>query len=296
MQRPDHRVRLDVLFAAHAPLAVVLRRGPRLDFHLVLWNLADHSFTHGQWMKGTIELCDLSPDGRKLIYWARQWGSARRRWRPEYEAERRGGADGDPLLRDRLPTRYRKVRRGAKVPRYMRHLAPAPKTAGRLNEGIWTAISTPPWFSALAIWPCFGHWTGGGAFIDQKTVVLNESRDGIVPKTNVPIPRSWRIHPGLDPEDRHFRHQAVAAQRPWPVGAEDRETVERALAASGTRWFEFATERDGTLLFACDGQIFRLADWRAEPPGALLDRAERLADLRDLSFALKAAPTEAMRW
>lgn len=296
MQRPDHRVRLDVLFAARAPVAVVLRRGPRLHFHLLLWNLADHSFTHGQWMKGTIELCDLSPDGGKLIYWARQWGSAGRRWRPEYEAQRRAGTDGDPLLRDRLPTRYRKGRRVAKVPRYMRHLAPSPGAARRFNEGIWTAVSTPPWFSALAIWPCFGHWTGGGAFVDGRTIVLNESRDAIVPKANVPIPRSLRVHAGLDPQDRHFRRQAISAERPWPAGSEDRAMVERALAGAGVRWFEFATERDGALVFGCDGQIFRLADWRAVPPDAMLDRAERLTDLRDLSFTLRAAPPEAMRW
>lgn len=34
----------------------------------------------------------------------------------------------------------------------------------------WTAISKPPYFTALALWPEAGTWGGGGYFIDNETV------------------------------------------------------------------------------------------------------------------------------
>jgi hypothetical protein len=34
----------------------------------------------------------------------------------------------------------------------------------------WTAISKPPYFTALTFWKEFGTWGGGGHFIDNKTV------------------------------------------------------------------------------------------------------------------------------
>lgn len=37
----------------------------------------------------------------------------------------------------------------------------------------WTAISRPPWLTALALWPKGDCWHGGGLFQDNKTVWLN---------------------------------------------------------------------------------------------------------------------------
>jgi len=37
----------------------------------------------------------------------------------------------------------------------------------------WTAISKPPYFTALALWPKGDCWNGGGLFKDDKTVLLN---------------------------------------------------------------------------------------------------------------------------
>jgi hypothetical protein len=37
----------------------------------------------------------------------------------------------------------------------------------------WTAISKPPWLTALALWPKGDCWQGGGLFEDDKTVLLN---------------------------------------------------------------------------------------------------------------------------
>src|SRR5579863_1563811 len=45
----------------------------------------------------------------------------------------------------------------------------------------WTAISRPPWFTALALWPHqMGAWHGGGLFDDEKRVLLNHRPLGAV--------------------------------------------------------------------------------------------------------------------
>ncbi len=37
----------------------------------------------------------------------------------------------------------------------------------------WTAISRPPYFTALALWEGLGTWEGGGYFIDDRHIVLD---------------------------------------------------------------------------------------------------------------------------
>jgi hypothetical protein len=45
----------------------------------------------------------------------------------------------------------------------------------------WTAISRPPYFSALALWPLKGNIGGGGFFIKHKNLLLNHLDDNILP-------------------------------------------------------------------------------------------------------------------
>lgn len=65
--------RLHVLLAAEAPVGVVLRRGPSNAVCALLWRRNDDTFETGQWVRARIyeRRCDLSPDGRHLIYFAR---------------------------------------------------------------------------------------------------------------------------------------------------------------------------------------------------------------------------------
>lgn len=44
---------------------------------------------------------------------------------------------------------------------------------GRTKVGNYTAISRPPWFTALALWPQGHTWRGGGLFLDDTTVFLH---------------------------------------------------------------------------------------------------------------------------
>jgi hypothetical protein len=42
----------------------------------------------------------------------------------------------------------------------------------RRAPGTWTAISRPPWFTALAVWPKHDSWGGGGLFVSDSHFLL----------------------------------------------------------------------------------------------------------------------------
>lgn len=45
----------------------------------------------------------------------------------------------------------------------------------------WTAISKPPWFTALALWPKGDGWNGGGQFVSQYAIHLNHFENEAAP-------------------------------------------------------------------------------------------------------------------
>ncbi len=293
------QTRLQVLFARDAKRAVILRRGPKRHFNLITWDLPTDTFTPGQWMKGIVRLCDLSPNGDKLIYWAAQYHAS-----APYRDGRaaRAGAIGretetsfEPLD---TPSPAKAHRRGRKVPGYMRgdgkktkRLPPA-----RANEGVWTAVSTPPYFSALAIWPCYGHWTGGGVFRSAKEIMLFEDEEGMRAVENRPIPARYRILPAW-PAIRQGLEIAPCAFRPEFDKSDDYTRVSGALLRAGVKWVDWINLQAGNdLLFACDGCVFRLPKWRTLDSDLYLEKAWLLADLRRLSFQMIRAPGTAMRW
>lgn len=72
MSVPTFPARLHVLLAQGGSRAVVLRRGPSKEVCLIAWDRERNTFEEGQWLRGRIyeRRCDLSPDGRYLIYFA----------------------------------------------------------------------------------------------------------------------------------------------------------------------------------------------------------------------------------
>jgi hypothetical protein len=66
--------RLFAIFAAQAPVGVILRRGPSDWYHVIRWDVERDAFEHGAWIKGRIfeGACDISPDGELLVYFIRQ--------------------------------------------------------------------------------------------------------------------------------------------------------------------------------------------------------------------------------
>src|SRR5262245_55728534 len=132
---PSYRVRTSVLFAAEVPRAVILRRGPRTHYRLILWNTADDTFTPGQWMKGNVMLCDLSPSGQRLIYFAEQYH--------RHSVARSSRSPYDPLASRVVRDPRLQVKRGRKLPRYVRDAFDYPHgSPPRAERGSWTAIST----------------------------------------------------------------------------------------------------------------------------------------------------------
>jgi hypothetical protein len=48
----------------------------------------------------------------------------------------------------------------------------------------WSAISRPPYLTALALWPKGDCWHGGGLFQEDNTVVLNHKPEAAIPHPN----------------------------------------------------------------------------------------------------------------
>ncbi len=138
--------RLFPVFARTAPQAVIFRRGPSDWTRLILWHTDTDEFEPGQWFKGRVfeRRSDLSPNGEKLIYFARKTN-----WHTLHDEE------------------------------YTR---------------AWTAISRPPYYTALALWPKGNTWHGGGLFVDDRTVILNHRPERAIPHPDH-LPRDVDIRP-----------------------------------------------------------------------------------------------------
>jgi hypothetical protein len=70
--QPRTTARLHILRAQMAPVAVVIRRKPSKCCHIMSWNTERDALIHGSWFRGRIyaERCDLSWDGRWMVYFA----------------------------------------------------------------------------------------------------------------------------------------------------------------------------------------------------------------------------------
>jgi len=283
--------RLFVIRARKVPFAVVFRRGPSKLVRLIGWNTETDVFEGGHWLKGRIyeRRCDLSPNGRYLIYFA---------------------ADH-------------------KSPMYS-----------------WTAISKPPWLTAISLWRKGDCWGGGGLFATANTVWLNHPTARLAPGFE-PCPRLTVKAAGGSGEDQpiygmhlkrdgwilvqegKYQHNSSRKSRETGVsftfdppdiwervsgsgaglrmvthgfGEQDGDwyVVTHEVAMPGgetvsmgrTDWADW--DRNGDLLYAKDGKLFRL------PPNhrGLFDPEERreLADFNSDRFRAIPPPDDAKRW
>jgi hypothetical protein len=280
-----YRTKLSVLFAAGGQKAVILRRGPKTHWRFIAWDLVSGGFTPGQWMKGVVRHCDLSPNGDKLLYWAAQHHASAR------FQDRTRVAHGiyDPLKVPPPPPK----RPRRKIPAYLRSSQQGCGGQGvRPNTGTWTAISTPPYFSALAIWPSFGYWTGGGVFLSEQEILLTDDR--VTPKENVAWPKAMKIRSAWDDKARQWQPAPRSAYCP---PAQPGEELARALQRDGLQWLDWVVRRPGAdMLFAGDGCIWRCKEWEKLPEDRYVDHAERIADFRDMQFELIAPPDTVLQW
>jgi hypothetical protein len=62
--------------------------------------------------------------------------------------------------------------------------------------GTWTAISRPPFFTALALWPKGNAWGGGGLFdADEKGITLNHRASEMEIGEGFKLPANFRVRP-----------------------------------------------------------------------------------------------------
>lgn len=272
--KPSNLPRIYVLLAREAPLGVIISCGPGKRNHLVLWRTDTDTFEPGQWFNGTIfESCsDISSSGKYLIYAA-----------------------------TKHDTGY--------------------------TMTSWTAISKPPYFTALAIWNREEH-VGGGVFRGERDVLINQPSG--FEKSAIRIEK-----PGIKVESldsslsisqnemlklRLNRDGWLKTESKWTEsfckrfkysdGVEvliyqwfqnnktnyfvaDKE--ENAIVTvDGADWADF--DKNGDLLFARDGKVFRLAHINEAPYLPPIENAKELLDLSKYSFEEVPPPSWAKKW
>jgi hypothetical protein len=59
----------------------------------------------------------------------------------------------------------------------------------------WSAISRPPFLTALALWPKGDGWGGGGHFLSENRIELNHRTSEMELASGFSIPKSLRVRP-----------------------------------------------------------------------------------------------------
>jgi hypothetical protein len=57
----------------------------------------------------------------------------------------------------------------------------------------WTAVSRPPFLTALALWPKGDAWGGGGLFKNERTISLNHPKSQMKPAEDFRLPKSMSV-------------------------------------------------------------------------------------------------------
>jgi len=119
----------------------------------------------------------------------------------------------------------------------------------RDDEGIgecWTAISRPPYFTALALWPNLGAWYGGGVFTSDRDLLLDASC-GLEPHPKHRPPRRLRV--AALPGDTAPWEQRLLRDG-WRLM--ERGFDPRTHRRIGRREIWEKTHRDGALKLCCE--------------------------------------------
>jgi hypothetical protein len=196
----------------------------------------------------------------------------------------------------------------------------------------WTAISRPPWLTALALWPAGGSvcGQGGGLFLDGKTVWLSHTSARRPAKGQKPHGIQLIASPDLKPPpDREFPRpfgsdgwvltqtgqpqlwEKTVGASPWTIAAEGlREwSLRDCTYCSYTVVHRSAVDRSAAVTCYLDGAIW--ADWdqqerlvfardgklyagEIDAEGQLSER--ELADFNADTFEAKEAPAWAQEW
>ena len=186
--------RLHAILAREADKAVVFRRGPSNKTAVLEWDLDTDTFTLGQWFYGSFYpyRCDLSPDGRHLVYFAAKYG---RTGSLDAYITSRVEAEVGPLPCDDVSwlrllahfDRNRKCRARIASDALTKHEKERQIRSDEYHDCSWTAISHVPYLKALALWFNGTGWNGGGLFVDNERIVVNHLSDDEVKRGGGPF-------------------------------------------------------------------------------------------------------------
>lgn len=192
--------RIHAILAREADVAVVFRRGPSSKTAVLSWDLRTDKFVLGQWFYGSFYpyRCDISPDGRHLVYFAAKYGrsSSMERYvtaRVEAELGKFSYLDSRGHVKKYM-ARFNEIANDSATRRERERQI---KT-GEYSDCSWTAISRVPYLKAVSLWFNGTGWNGGGLFIDNKKIAVNHAPGGSVRAivgggfSEVPPPRFCR--------------------------------------------------------------------------------------------------------
>jgi hypothetical protein len=193
-------------------------------------------------------------------------------------------------------------------------------------HGTWTAISRPPYLTALALWPKGDTWGGGGLFITRDHVQLNHWSNQFALAEGFSLPKRMKVDQfqagggeddpiwsarlsrdgwilisqkfiweKADPTSRYVLRMTLRGMMerggPWYVmdyAVVDAETGEERRF-DRTDWADWSHQ--GDLLFTKNGAIYRAkcGDYGLGEPVLVMDLADR-------KFVNREAPPAALRW
>jgi hypothetical protein len=98
----------------------------------------------------------------------------------------------------------------------------------REYKGTWTAVSRPPYLTALALWPVGGRWVGDAVFVDDQTIMVGWAGE----------PQHHRDHPPGPLPVLGWRAAGLSCQRSSEFGWQGSTDVRKTSAdlTLGREW------------------------------------------------------------
>lgn len=124
----------------------------------------------------------------------------------------------------------------------------------------WTALSQPPWLTALALWPEGGTWMGGGEFIGPRTIARR--------------PTGEKCHPDFENHYVEIDENTVPAYK------------ESAGIVTDSYWSGY--DHKGNIIYSKGDSLFRVF--------TLSGREKQIADFSDLTPDPQPAPSWAKKF
>lgn len=181
------------IVATEAPMVVLFRRGPSKLTQMLTWNLETDEITPGQWIRGKVFI-------------------------------HRCDLSPDGQLLVAAISNYSADKNREAAEQY---------GLASYATSFWTAVSRPPYFTALALWFMGPSYNGGGIWLDAHTLGFNNQP--YAADEAKPMGKGYRrIELHLGPSEDSGIWNRLLARRRWI--AEKTSLFKRGYIASGARY------------------------------------------------------------